>query len=372
MAFSYWESTEWFEDADLVIIGAGFVGLSAAIHSKKLNPKGQIIVIERDPIGGGGSSKNAGFACFGSTSELQEDRLALGDEQALLLVQKRWQGLAQLRSLLGDDAIDYDACGSLELFRTHSDYEPLEEAALAELNEWIAPVTGSNRTFIPVPLKDLHSLHHSTLTGAIYSPLEGALNAGKMLKALESKAIGQGIRIIRGCEVTNIDLKHDVPSLTILRPPADELHLRPSQVIVATNAFTSSLLPQIEVLGKSNLVLVTAPIPNFEFGPTVHMDAGYLYARSIGQRMLIGGGRHWGMEDEQVLREELQKILHAIWPQTAQVKIEYSWHGTLGIGAQRLPIIQRLHPKCVVAARLGGMGVAMGIEVGKQASELAH
>ena len=370
MAFSYWESTEWFEDADFVIIGAGFVGLSAAIHSKKLHPEATVLVIERDPIGGGGSSKNAGFACFGSPSELQEDRQSLGDEHALALVKKRWEGLKKLRLLIGDDALGYHACGSLELFRNQSDYHPLSPAALRDLNQWISPVTGSSQTFVPARTEDHPAIQSSNLSGALFSPLEGALNPGKMLKALEFKATALGIRIIHGCEVTHLGLNDEGPLITVQRHSSDLIRLRPAQVIVATNAFAASLLPDLDVGGKKNLVLVTAPIPEFHFTPTVHMDAGYLYARSIGQRLLLGGGRHWGIEDEETLMGALLETMHAIWPQSANAEIEYRWSGTLGVGTQRLPIIKRVHKQCVVAVRLGGMGVAMGIEVGREAAEM--
>ncbi|MBA3901114.1 MAG: FAD-binding oxidoreductase, partial [Bacteroidetes bacterium] len=73
MNLSYWEQETFFSNVALTVIGSGIVGLSAAIHFKKLNPNAKVIVLERGILPNGASSKNAGFACFGSPSEILDD-----------------------------------------------------------------------------------------------------------------------------------------------------------------------------------------------------------------------------------------------------------------------------------------------------------
>jgi glycine/D-amino acid oxidase-like deaminating enzyme len=116
MAFSYWESNEWLEDVDLLVVGGGIVGLSAAFRAREMHPEWRILVVEADPFGGGGSSRNAGFTCFGSATELMQDRKTLGDHAALELVRQRWNGLQKLRATFGDLALGHQASGSIELF----------------------------------------------------------------------------------------------------------------------------------------------------------------------------------------------------------------------------------------------------------------
>jgi len=70
---SYWEEKYYFEDNDLVVVGAGIVGLSTAIAAKILQPNLKILVLERSTLPSGASTKNAGFACFGSVTELLSD-----------------------------------------------------------------------------------------------------------------------------------------------------------------------------------------------------------------------------------------------------------------------------------------------------------
>jgi len=67
--FSYWERTAFTDCADVIVIGSGLVGLSAALHLKKLQPSLKITVLDRGFLPSGASTKNAGFACFGTVSE---------------------------------------------------------------------------------------------------------------------------------------------------------------------------------------------------------------------------------------------------------------------------------------------------------------
>jgi len=73
MNLSYWELQTYFKNIDLTIIGSGIVGLTAAIESKKKFPSLKVIVLERGILPSGASTKNAGFSCFGSVSELLSD-----------------------------------------------------------------------------------------------------------------------------------------------------------------------------------------------------------------------------------------------------------------------------------------------------------
>ena len=73
MNYSYWELKEWFSNIDFTIVGSGIVGLNCAISLKREHPKAKILVLEKGTLPQGASTKNAGFACFGSLSELIDD-----------------------------------------------------------------------------------------------------------------------------------------------------------------------------------------------------------------------------------------------------------------------------------------------------------
>ena len=73
MNLSYWEIKSWFKNVDFTIVGSGIVGLSCALNLRKKFPKAKIVILEKGMLPQGASTKNAGFACFGSVSEIVED-----------------------------------------------------------------------------------------------------------------------------------------------------------------------------------------------------------------------------------------------------------------------------------------------------------
>lgn len=368
MAFSYWESNEWLEGIDLLVVGGGIVGLSAALKAREMHPEWRIAVVESDPFGGGGSSRNAGFSCFGSATELAHDRKELGDEAALELVQNRWQGLKQLRSEFGDSALGHVVCGSVELFPSSGREPRPSSAELADMNRWIEPVTGVPDTFTEVDAAPWTHMDNGSGGRPILSRLEGLLNTGKMNRAFREKAQASGIDLLFGMRVERIEPIASGVEVAITAGEHRRALIKPDRAIIATNSFGQELLPALDVEPAINHVLVTHRMPGFAFPHAVHMDAGYVYARPIEDRMLIGGGRHWGLDEASTVRQ-LEALMHALWPQTREAGIGHRWSGRLGVGSRRSPIVKTVAPGVVAAVRMGGMGVAIGMEVGRLAVE---
>ena len=116
MELSYWEKQTWFSNIDFTVVGSGIVGLSCALYLKEKHPKANILVVEKGILPQGASTKNAGFACFGSISELLADLANSSEEEVVKLVKQRIDGLNSLRKLVGDKNLDYKPWGGYELF----------------------------------------------------------------------------------------------------------------------------------------------------------------------------------------------------------------------------------------------------------------
>ena len=107
MELSYWEYKSWFSDIDFTVVGSGIVGLSCALQLRKNYPNANILIIEKGILPQGASTKNAGFACFGSISEILDDLTNSSEEEVINLIKQRVNGINGLRKLVGDEKLEY-------------------------------------------------------------------------------------------------------------------------------------------------------------------------------------------------------------------------------------------------------------------------
>ena len=94
MQLSWWEINSWFTNVDYTIVGSGITGLHTALQLRERFPASKILIIERGPLPQGASTKNAGFACFGSLSEIIDDLNYHTEEEVTALIQKTLAGTA--------------------------------------------------------------------------------------------------------------------------------------------------------------------------------------------------------------------------------------------------------------------------------------
>lgn len=373
MNWSYWEYKTFFSDVQTVVVGSGIVGLSTAIYLKQSFPDKRVLVLERDMFSAGASSKNAGFACFGSISELLDDLDVLPEHEVFALVERRYKGLLNLRALLGDAALCYEPVGGFEVF-TESDSNLRQrcEDALPYMNDQLQRITGDASTY-----KKLEPAAHWGFKGVaacIQNVHEGAIDTGAMLKRLHDMALQLGIEVLHGIEVIGIDiLSADAASV---RTAFGDIRCR--QVAVCTNGFARTLLPQLDVRPARNQVVVTSPVEGLNWKGTFHMNRGYVYFREVHGRVLLGGFRDTALEAESTsafgltehIQSQLESFLKEVVLPHQAFTIEHRWSGILGLGPNRNTIVQRVDGPVFAGVRMGGMGVAIGSLVGKELAAL--
>lgn len=111
--------------------------MSLACSLKEKNPHLKIVIIERGTFPTGASTKNAGFACFGSACEILSDIKMMGEDNALKLVERRVRGLEMLRSRLGDENLGYIGQGGGELILKN---ETVDSESIQYLNRLLFPI----------------------------------------------------------------------------------------------------------------------------------------------------------------------------------------------------------------------------------------
>ncbi|MGB3344732.1 MAG: FAD-dependent oxidoreductase [Aequorivita sp.] len=371
MDFSYWEYKTWLSNIEFAVIGSGIVGLNCALSLRKRFPKSKIIVFERGVLPSGASTKNAGFACFGSISEILDDLKNHSENEVVQLVKARVDGLKLLRKNLGDVQLDYQEHGGYELF-TENDKELFEnsKSQLSYVNQLLEPIFNAE----VFSEKENHFGFKKIQPELIYSKFEGQIDTGKMMLGLIKKAAENNIPILNCCEVTNISSNTDSVSLQLNK----SIDVTAKKAFIATNGFAKQFLNE-DVKPARAQVLVTKPIKNLQLKGIFHLDRGYYYFRNIENRILFGGGRNLDFEVEEttemaltsLVQNKLEELLKTVILPNQNVEIEYRWSGIMGVGTQKKPIIKEISKNIYCGVRLAGMGVAIGSSIGKELADFA-
>jgi glycine/D-amino acid oxidase-like deaminating enzyme len=366
MQFSFWEENHYKSNQSILVIGSGIVGLSTAIELKISDPSLSVVVVEKYHPPQGASTKNAGFACFGSVSELMDDLNHMSEDVLKQIVKMRWTGLGILKQRLENRNVSIDFSGGRELFKQNC-FPPDTDILIA--NRLMKEALDIDHYFEVGQCNDFEGFDER----CILMRHEGQLNTMEMFNALYETALALGVKFIFGHSVETINSKEKQVSFT------SGLHLKYRTLFLCTNGFTRNLFPQLDVVPARNLVCVTEEIAGLKWNGVYHFDKGYYYFRRIGNRILLGGARNLEPEIETTdkfefnehIRAELIRFLSTqICPHT-EVKVQQWWTGILGIGPSKLPIIEELDKDCYIGVRLGGMGVAIGSYLGKLLVEKA-
>ncbi|WP_214227263.1 FAD-dependent oxidoreductase [Pedobacter sp. B4-66] len=369
---SYWEKKHFF-NYDIIIIGSGIVGLNAAICLKTESPNLSVAVLERGFLPSGASTKNAGFACFGSVSELIEQEKIIGTTGLYNLIDKRWNGLLKLRKLLGDSSISYHNYGGYELFKPlENELSSLCVRKIGHYNNILKEISGKEDVFKTAP----HRIAEFGFKGVdvlLENTLEAQIDPGKMMLGLLGKAREMGIVAFNSCLVT--ELKEEEDRQIIITPDGN---FSCKRVLLCNNAFIKDLLPSLDIVPGRGQVIITKPIKDLKIKGTFHYDKGYYYFRNIDGRVLLGGGRNLDFKAEETtefgntefVQNVLIKLLSEVILPDHSFEIEQSWSGIMAFGSSIDPIIKAVKPNVFCAVRCNGMGIAMGTQTGEDAARL--
>jgi len=380
MNLSYWERTSFFKQADYTIIGAGIVGLFCALEIKNKQPHANVLVLERSLIPNGASTKNAGFACFGSLSELIVQLENSSEDDLLDLVRLRWEGLQKLKSSLGENEIELETNGGYELFSVQD--EALWKECVSKMNYFNSLL----KKIIPgvedvYQIKDdkINELGFKNVEHLIFNPYEAQLHSGKMMESLIQKCLTAGVKILNGFEVVSFKKNSGGVEINMIDLQSKNISISTKKLLLCTNAFVHKLIPGIDVKPGRGQVFITKPIENLKVKGTFHYDEGYYYFRNIDNRILIGGGRNLDFEKEtttefgitKLVKNKITDLLNTIILPDVAWEYDMEWSGIMAFGNDLKPIVQELEPNVYCAVRCNGMGVAMGSKIGEELAILA-
>ncbi|WP_343695830.1 FAD-dependent oxidoreductase [Flavobacterium sp.] len=369
MEFSYWELKNWFTNIDYTIVGSGIVGLHTALRLRERFPVAKILVLERGMLPQGASTKNAGFACFGSLSEIMDDLKTHSEEDVVALIEKRWKGLQLLRKRLGDQAIDFKPHGGYELFLKEDEFG---------FNECISKMSFINEILKPLFKAEVFSKETDRFGFGniqdylIFNPFEAQIDTGNMMQELLRQAVSENILILNQQTVNSFSDAGNQVEVAL-----NNFSFKTNKLLFATNGFANSLTNGAVNPARAQ-VLITEPIHNLDIKGTFHLDKGYYYFRNINDRILLGGGRNLDFETEtttefgqtEIIQNKLEDLLKNVILPNQDFQIAHRWSGIMGVGNSKSPVVSQLSENVFCGVRLGGMGVAIGSLIGTELADL--
>lgn len=369
MNLSYWEYKTWLSNIDFTIVGSGIVGLNCALEIRKKYPKAKIVILEKGTLPQGASTKNAGFACFGSISEILADLKTQSEEEVVNLVRKRWNGIQILRNNLGDSNIEFQQNGGHELFLDNNiDLYSKCLENLKGLNKMLSSVFGDFPFHLTKNIFGYNNIQETYITHRF----EAQIDTGRMMHSMLLLAQHKGINILNAVSVESYIENNDGVVIK-----TDQFEFTTNKLLMATNGFASQLLNE-KVKPARAQVLITKPIKDLKIKGTFHLDEGYYYFRNIDDRILLGGGRNLDFIGEETttfgetvqIQNRLEALLKECILPNYSFEIDRRWSGIMGVGSVKQPIVKQLSNNVFCGVRLGGMGIAIGSIVGKELSEL--
>lgn len=368
---SYWEFSAYLK-SEITIVGGGLTGLAVAASILEKMPNTQVTILERGTFPTGASTRNAGFACFGSLTEILSDIESFGEDHTKKLLENRFSGLQILEKRLQKLGIPIDYTGGYELL-------PLSQTQcldyLDQINCLVQDVIGIKPFSLNYQKISSFGLEHSQVEALIENSYEGVIHPGMAVLKLAQYVQSLGAKIFYGTDVLEYDSSETGCILKVRTSPGEYVDFKSRSIFVCTNGYSSNAFSHIDVKPARGQVILSKPILDIPLRGAFHFDRGFGYFRNIENRLLFGGLRNLDFEGEtrqdfgtsKVIQDSLRNKVKELFCFSNQIDIEMSWSGIMGFTSNKMPIIKPLAPHTYLIAGMSGMGVALSQWCGEEA-----
>lgn len=353
--------------ADVCVIGAGFTGLSAALH---LAERGyQVVVLEAARIGWGASGRNGGEMFVGQRRPQHDLERMFGKEKARQL----WA--------LGLEAVAL-VCERIERHRIECDLKPGILIAAAKPSHVKDLRRNQENLAMHYAYERIRLLDRDETAGLIgtHRYHGGALDQGgyhlhplNLCLGLAAAAEAAGARCFEQSAVRSYSRTEPAVVRT------DQGEVRADYVVLACNGYLGNLETRIagHALPINNFIAATEPLGAVGARAILARDIAVsdtkfvvnYWHMSSDQRLLFGGGENYSPNFPRDIRAFVRPYLERVYPQLAGIRLDYGWGGALSITLKRLPHLGRLAPNVFFAQGYSGQGVALANLAGKLIAE---
>lgn len=349
-------------NADVCIVGAGFTGLSAALHLAKSGR--QVVVLDAQRVGFGASGRNGGQLGSGQRAEQDVLEKMVGMEQAQRFWQLGEDAKALVKGLIAEHDIACDLkpgvgwtasnasdVGHLHAYAAHLEqqygYDQIEVLDKQGLQS-VCPSPDYQGGILDMGAAHLH-------------PLNFALG-------LAQACVEAGVTVHERSEVVGLDHRTKVSVKT------KEGHVTADHLILACNGYLGGLDKGVaaRVMPINNFIAATEPLGD-HIKDVLPRDVAIADSRFVVNyfrlshdgRLLFGGGESYGYRFPSDIAAKVRKPMSVIFPQLKNVKIDYAWGGTLAITMKRMPYLTRVAPNVLSASGYSGHGVGNATQAGQ-------
>ncbi|SFQ97849.1 NAD(P)/FAD-dependent oxidoreductase [Poseidonocella sedimentorum] len=359
--------------ADVVIVGAGYTGLSAALHLAERGVR--VVVLEAHRAGFGASGRNGGQ--LGSGQRQTQDTLEkrVGQDAARLLWEMGEDAKALVRDLIARHGID---C----YLRDGVAWTASSEGDVRDLHRYAAHLSRG------YGYDEIEALDAAACRALCPSPdyRGGILDMGAA--HLHPLRFAQGLA--RAAEAAGAVI-HEASPVTALRPGprsgnrteirTEHASITADHVILACNGYLGGLQPAVaaRVMPINNFIVATEPLGQ-RAAEVLTRDVAVADSRFVvnyfrlshDKRLLFGGGESYGYRFPADIAALVRKPMARVFPHLADVKIDHAWGGTLAITRARMPLFARPAPGLWNASGYSGHGVGTATHAGQILADAIH
>jgi gamma-glutamylputrescine oxidase len=348
--------------ADVCVIGAGYTGLSAALALAEAGYK--VVVIESNTVGYGASGRNGGQVCTGFSSGQGKIEAQLGKDDAVKCFAIAEESKALLKERLATYGID---CGL-----TWGYLHAIPKAhQLDELKAWKDEydALGYTDTSILTKVELEAKLGSRIYHGALREGGAGHLHPLDYCLGLARAALSKGAVIHENSKVLSVETGGAPVART-----ADGV-VRGKFMVIGGNAYLGKTIPALQrkIMPVASYIIATEPLGENRARALIRDNEAVAntnfivdYFRRTGDRRLLFGGRaSYSTLEPPNLGAYMRPRMLKVFPQLADVKIDYAWGGYIGITANRIPDCGRIGLSTYYAHGYSGQGVALAGMYGK-------
>jgi gamma-glutamylputrescine oxidase len=361
--------------ADVCIVGAGYTGLSCALHLATRGLK--VVVLEAQYAGFGASGRNGGQVIPGQRVDQDELERRYGDAHARALWDLALEANALVRDLIATHAIECDLAPGHLVAAVRDSHARELERYVDHLGRRYAYTTARY-----VPANEMPSLVATqNYKGGLYDTTGFHLHPLNYALGLARAADDAGAAILERSPAIAIKRGDQIQIETASNAGSNTVQGRVTAkfLVLAGNAYLGDLVPELsrKIMPISNYIAATEPLGQARARALIPSGAAVAdtkfvldyYRLSADGRLLFGGGETYGDRDVENAAEIVRPHILRVFPQLDDVKIEHAWGGRLAITMPRLPHFGRLAPNLYFAQGYSGQGVAIATLAGKLIAE---